>query len=471
MKSRLVTIGAKIFSGLQEKNQEGLMNRVLCSWVTKLIALLGGYIAAFSVVRSFSSSFRYYIGRGLGDWIIINTPMISILLFIAFSVLLIVSVWKSKKKITPAWRNIDLTLLVVLVFCAVLLCVYFARYSSSWFTPISSQLLSLSIIAYITVMALLMELTARVRERCFALYWPRFFGLYPIWQPAGLLMAMLLTVNIIYLIYVCPSTVVRGDLNIVLLLFSAFTLIALTYFCSFILSLSTEYERANAEKVRAERFKAELITNVSHDIRTPLTTIINYVDLVKALPVEHADFKAYMGILDKKAARLKTLIDDLMEASKASTGNISVDFREIDLSEIVGQIAGEFEDQFTERKLALVLRQPDCSVYAKADSRHLWRVLENLFGNTVKYALPGTRVFAEIFLRNGRTVFSLKNTSQNPIDLSGDMLTEQFIRGDRARLSEGSGLGLYIAKSLAELMGGQLVIRASGDLFEVEIAF
>ena len=150
---------------------------------------------------------------------------------------------------------------------------------------------------------------------------------------------------------------------------------------------------------------------------------------------------------------------------------MSVDFRNVDLSEIVGQIAGEFDDQFKEHGLTLVLRQPEQPVLANADNRHLWRTLENLFSNAVKYALPGTRVFAEIDLRDGSAVLSLKNTSQAPINQSGEALTEQFIRGDRARQTEGSGLGLYIAKSLVELMGGQLIIRASGDLFEVEIVF
>jgi signal transduction histidine kinase len=135
----------------------------------------------------------------------------------------------------------------------------------------------------------------------------------------------------------------------------------------------------------------------------------------------------------------------------------------------VGQIAGEFENQFAERNLTLVLRQSDGQVIAKADNGHLWRTLENLFGNAAKYALPGTRVFAEIEPRDGGTVFSLKNTSENPIDRSGDALTEQFIRSDRARQTKGSGLGLYIAKSLVELMGGRFAIQASGDLFEVEI--
>ena len=319
-----------------------------------------------------------------------------------------------------------------------------------------------------------------------------------------------------------PYVAVPLGFNIFLYIFSALTLAALTYFCAFVLSLSAEYEKANAEKIRSERFKAELITNVSHDIRTPLTSIINYVDLLKALPIEREDFSEYVSVLDKKSARLKSLINGLMEASKAATGNIAVNMREIDLAEIVGQIAGEFDDQFAERELTFVFRRPGCAggqsgcgaeefrlrgttgaaqraassagvagkqilqsserstdyfdadesvgrVTVNADSDLLWRVLENLFGNAVKYALPGTRIFAEIVLHDGKTILSLKNTSQNPIDMPADALTEQFIRGDRARQTDGNGLGLYIAKSLVELMGGRFTIRVTGDLFETEV--
>lgn len=164
------------------------------------------------------------------------------------------------------------------------------------------------------------------------------------------------------------------------------------------------------------------------------------------------------------------LIDDLMEASKAGTGNINVSREQLNLTELIGQIAGEFDDQFAARDLSLVLRQPDEPVHALADSRHVWRTLENLFSNAAKYALPGTRVFAEIQARDDGAVFTLKNVSQHPIDeLSGDALAEQFIRGDRARCTDGSGLGLYIAKSLIEQMGGTLMIQISGDLFEISV--
>jgi len=247
-------------------------------------------------------------------------------------------------------------------------------------------------------------------------------------------------------------------------------LIVLTYFITFILNLSAKYDEANVEKIRSERFKSELITNVSHDIRTPLTSIINYVDLLKSLPLE-SDTAEYVTILDKKSSRLKVLIDDLMEASKAGTGNVKVVPQQINLTELVGQISGEFDEEFTKHNLTLVLRQLDEPVYANADSRHLWRVVENLFSNASKYALAGTRVFAEIGIYKGKPIFMLKNISRNPLELSGDALTEQFIRGDRARQTEGSGLGLYIAKSLVELMNGRFTIRISGDLFEVEILF
>jgi signal transduction histidine kinase len=284
-------------------------------------------------------------------------------------------------------------------------------------------------------------------------------------------MALMLCINFFVLLLIGP--ILGGSMNTIILfmVISSTMVLALDYFRSVVLALAGEYDRANEEKIRAERFKTELITNVSHDIRTPLTALISYVDLLKGLPVEHEGFTEYVGVLEKKSARLKTLIDDLMEASKATTGNVGVNLERVDLAEIVGQIAGEFEEQFAERDLALVFPQPSQPVFVQADSRHLWRALENLFANVVKYALPKTRVFADIALRDDGAWFTLKNTSQSPIELSGDALTEQFIRGDRARQTEGSGLGLYIAKSLMELMGGDLTIHTVGDLFEAELRF
>jgi signal transduction histidine kinase len=443
-------------------------------WAARLAARLGGYAAAVSIVRSLSRAFNHYMSWYLGDWLRMGSAL-SLPLFGLCVAVFLASVWKSKGRRPPPWRDLDISVLSVLGYCAVVLCVYCARDGAQWHEPINRQLYLplplLSAAAYAIAMALLAEWAARLRDRHFALCWPRFFKLCPIRlrQPMGLLMALLLAGDLLYLVVIFPLGALRAHLSLAAVLASAFALSALTYVAGFVLSLSAEYDKASAEKLRAERFKAELITNVSHDIRTPLTSIINYVDLLKALPVERADFAEYVGILDSKAARLKTLIGDLMEASKAGTGNMSVDLREMDLAEIIGQIAGEFDDRFAERGLTLVLRQPDQPVLVQADSSHLWRALENLFGNAAKYALPGTRVFAEIGYSGGAPIFSLKNTSQAHIDLSGDALAEQFMRGDRSRQTEGSGLGLYIAKSLVELMGGRFAIHASGDLFEVAV--
>jgi signal transduction histidine kinase len=387
----------------------------------------------------------------------------------------------------------DIMLLAALASCVIFLCVYYAidAYGSPY------RLLALSIAAYASFMALLAETAARMRDAAFAgtLHWKRFFGAYGITKPFGLLMALFLFCLIAYLLILCPIGVIafrlsKAGMPLLLLLyriagnktppwqisvpvylFFMLCLILQAYICKFVMRLADESESANREKIRAERFKTELITNVSHDIRTPLTAIVSYADLMRSLPIDNADFAAYADVLQRKSTRLKTLIDDLLEASKAGTGSLSVDMQEIGLSEIVGQIAGEFDDQFGERGLTLVIRQPGTPVCARADRRHIWRALENLFSNAVKYAMPGTRVFAEIAERGGAPVFTLKNTSRDHIDMTGDMLAEQFIRGDRARQTEGSGLGLYIAKCLVELMGGSFAIRASGDLFEAEIVF
>ena len=253
-------------------------------------------------------------------------------------------------------------------------------------------------------------------------------------------------------------------------------LFVIAYISNYLLSLSAkyqrEYEQISQEKVRAERFKAELITNVSHDIQTPLTSIINYVDLLKKLSPKDKDFKEkfeeYTEVLDRKSARLKVLTTDLVEASKASTGNTPVNLQPVNLTEIIWQVAGESDEQFKEQNLSFVFNPDPAPFMVTADSVHLWRILENLFGNAAKYSLPGTRVFVDL-APLGETMirFSLKNISSEPLDQCVGELSEQFIRGDAARHTEGSGLGLYIAKSFAELMGGSLSIQVSGDQFEV----
>jgi len=448
-----------------------LIDKIMPSILVKIVMLLLGYFAAVLFLVNISITFRFHMGRIITSWPNIR-PGFTFLFFVFCFGILLCSVWVSKAPERPyPWSRVDGGLLLVVTFGVALLCVHYGWIGGF---GLITQLLPLSMLAYMAVMGFCIEVTARIRDRQFinTLYWLQFFKIYPIWRPMGLMMALFLVGHLFNLLVVRSLEFFSMRiLNVQSLVFSILTLVGLTYFCTFLLSMSAEYEKANVEKVRAERFKSELITNVSHDIRTPLTAIISYIDLMKALPIQNAEFTDYVEILERKTDRLKILIDDLMEASKAGTGNVAIAMQEIDLTEIIGQVAGEFSDQFARHELALVIRQPDRPVLVQTDRRHLWRTLENLFSNVEKYALPGTRVFAEMIIYDDRVVFSLKNTSQNPIDLLGDALTEQFIRGDHARHTEGNGLGLYISKSLVELMGGDFVIRTTGDLFEVEVCF
>ena len=235
--------------------------------------------------------------------------------------------------------------------------------------------------------------------------------------------------------------------------------------------ISDGLETALAEQVRSERLKADLITNVSHDIKTPLTSIINYVDLIKREHIENPTLQKYLEVLDQKSQRLKTLTEDLVEASKASSGNIKLEINDIDLVELVQQTTGEFEEKYALRRLELVNTLPNEVIIIEADGRRLWRVLENLYNNAFKYALENTRVYVGIEDHDSEVVFSIKNVSASPLNISPDELTERFVRGDVSRTTEGSGLGLSIAKSLTELQGGTFQVTIDGDLFKAEVSF
>lgn len=230
-------------------------------------------------------------------------------------------------------------------------------------------------------------------------------------------------------------------------------------------------DAAVENSLKKERMQTELITNVSHDLKTPLTSIINYVDLMKRENPTDPKIQEYLRILDEKSQRLKVLTEDVVEASKASTGNIKLEMNDIDFVEMVQQVIGEFEEKFQEKNLTMMVHFTDEPSIVYADGQRMWRVLENVFGNVVKYAMEGTRVYAEISNRNKKVTFSLKNISAQPLNISADELTERFIRGDVARNTEGSGLGLSIAKSLTELQGGEFKLYLDGDLFKVMITF
>ncbi len=230
-------------------------------------------------------------------------------------------------------------------------------------------------------------------------------------------------------------------------------------------------DAAVENSLKKERMQTELITNVSHDLKTPLTSIINYVDLMKRENPTDPKIQEYLRVLDEKSQRLKVLTEDVVEASKASTGNIKLEMNDIDFIEMVQQVIGEFEEKFREKNLTMMVHFTDEPSIIYADGQRMWRVLENVFGNVVKYAMEGTRVYAEISNRNKKVIFSLKNISAQPLNFSADELTERFIRGDVARNTEGSGLGLSIAKSLTELQGGEFKLHLDGDLFKVMITF
>ena len=239
----------------------------------------------------------------------------------------------------------------------------------------------------------------------------------------------------------------------------------------YINNIGSGLDAAVENSLKKERMQTELITNVSHDLKTPLTSIINYVDLMKRENPTDPKIQEYLRILDEKSQRLKVLTEDVVEASKASTGNIKLEMNDIDFVEMVQQVIGEFEEKFQEKNLTMMVHFTDEPSIIYADGQRMWRVLENVFGNVVKYAMEGTRVYAEISNRNKKVTFSLKNISAQPLNISADELTERFIRGDVARNTEGSGLGLSIAKSLTELQGGEFKLHLDGDLFKVMITF
>lgn len=228
---------------------------------------------------------------------------------------------------------------------------------------------------------------------------------------------------------------------------------------------------AVATSVKDERLKSDLITNVSHDIKTPLTSIINYVDLLKRENIQQEPVKTYIEILDSKTQRLKQLTDDLVEASKISSGNIVLEKERLNLTELLNQSIGEFSEKFEELHLQIVFEQNSREAFIYADSRRMWRVVENLFNNVCKYTMPDTRVYIELQKENHMVEVTIKNISKQQLNIKVDDLTERFIRGDESRTTEGSGLGLSIAKSLMEAQGGSFRIDLDGDLFKVTLQF
>lgn len=235
---------------------------------------------------------------------------------------------------------------------------------------------------------------------------------------------------------------------------------------TYVNDVSNGFNNAIQEKLKSERLKTELITNVSHDIKTPLTSIINYVDLLKQENIQDEKVQEYIKVLDSKSQRLKKLIEDLVEASKASSGNVKLNIEEINLSELLKQVTGEFKDKFDEKNLIIDLDLPSNNVNIQADNRYMYRIIENLYSNVSKYAMENTRVYITLLKTNDEIRLEIKNVSKDKLNITADELMQRFVRGDKSRYTEGSGLGLSIAKSLCELQDCKFDIEIDGDLFK-----
>lgn len=235
--------------------------------------------------------------------------------------------------------------------------------------------------------------------------------------------------------------------------------------------LSDGLHKAIEKSLYDERMKTELITNVSHDIKTPLTSIINYVELIKREEVDNEKVQHYLEVLDKKSQRLKQLTEDLVEVSRISSGNIELERVPIDFGELLRQAMGEFEDKFTEHELKMVERIPEEAHMIFADGRRTFRIMDNLLQNIYKYAMPGTRVYIDLTCENERVRLEIKNISKAPLNIEVSELMERFVRGDQSRTTEGSGLGLSIARDLVRMQDGEFQIYLDGDLFKVVIEF
>ena len=238
-------------------------------------------------------------------------------------------------------------------------------------------------------------------------------------------------------------------------------------FAENIQSIQGGLKKAVDEAIKGERMKTDLITNVSHDLKTPLTSIINYVDLLKKEPMENQKAQEYINVLDEKSTRLKALIEDLIEASKASSGNLSVDIQKVDLCELVMQAFGEYREKFEKCGLDIRTSTVDKNIFVQADGKHMWRIIENLLSNVLKYSMKNSRVYISLTRSELYGVLTIKNISELPLEMPVEQLTERFVRGDISRTTEGSGLGLSIAQSLTNMQKGNLNIEIDGDLFKV----
>ena len=316
----------------------------------------------------------------------------------------------------------------------------------------------------------------------FMLYATLYPGYYPGYlnATASLIIVLIIALNAGMLYFAARSLVALPQIMVAVQEISAGHLdypldsarmpVSLAAFAENIRSLQGGLQKAVAEAVKGERMKTDLITNVSHDLKTPLTSIINYVDLLRQENLENETAAGYLTVLEEKSARLKQLIEDLVEASKASSGNLAVTGEKVDLQELIIQACGEYQEKIQQAELDLNIKTAGTAVIIWADGKHMWRIAENLLSNVVKYSLPHTRVYVDIGTDSDYGCFTVKNISSVPLNITPEQLTERFVRGDESRSTEGSGLGLSIAQSLTALQGGKFQLEIDGDLFKVTVA-
>lgn len=436
------------------------MKKILNSTVTFWAAFFALFWCCFSILGHMSVTFGYFSRTYLGYY---GTEIIVLFLVIPISVLLFYSMMNliNIGKFTFWSRhNVKIWLLTIITIAC--------EYMFACIVYMEIGIISVLVVPFIAYCVGIIWLS-RIAYYCCEndklknTAWQEFYKQFPINEPIGAMITALI-VSVLFFCFTYGNFVFA-------IVFVVIIFILVKNLAQFSQKNDIKLGKMMEDKIKAEQMKTELVTNVSHDIKTPLTSIINYTDLITSQNLGEQQLKEYTSVINNKSQRLKALIEDLIEASKAGTGNISLDFETINLCEIIGQIAGEYDEQLGKKNIDLILKVPEEPMNISADGRHLWRVLENIFSNAVKYSMEGTRIYADLNEGEGRYTFTLKNVSKEALNISPDELTEQFVRGERSRHTEGSGLGLYIAKSLTQAMGGEFSISISGDMFEVTITF
>jgi len=422
-----------------------------------------------------------------GGQVYAETLLSPVLLFaaIAFFALYCFSVWfGASRLITYRLQKFDYYFVCVFALLAlVLIALLFIFLRNVQFAHMIFMPCSFLLLLYLVTTTLV---RVREHELVKTIYWIQVFKTLRLNQFSGIFVlgtvsvsTILILYNGVYLLYNALRFPFYVDISLYFKLNTYFTNLCIPAFitvmiavlCRDILRLAKVTEKEVEEKLKAERFRIELITNVTHDIRTPLTSIINYVDLMQKQQIDNEEMHSYLEIISKKSARLKSLINDLLDASKASAGTIKIERTTIDLSELIGQVVGGFDEALRAANLEYDNPHSDRQVLISADGLHLYRVLENLFANAVKYSAPGSRVYVDIQETESTVLLRIKNVSKDKLNISPEELTQQFVRGDQSRSTEGNGLGLYIAERLTVLMDGQFDIFINGDLFEVLLTF